>query len=196
MTVKPRYARFVCRECMKINHEKVFAEGFDPGLRIRANADLLGSEEGFYCVNERARRVIEINGFQGLSLKPLEGRPWYVVNVARRVRADQTAYTYSIEKCTECGRPKDVTGLITFLDQIEAPSKPGTFFGPTFDRCGSMNGDRDLFVTEDIVLAFKEGGITGGIFEKLLAGKEKAQFDQAVASGTVFKWPKGTKIVL
>jgi len=196
LTVMPRYSKYVCPKCKKIDHEKVFEEGFADGLRIRAKGDFFGSDEGFECFSEEVLRIIEESGFTGLLFKPIPGTKWFVINLRRRVEADNNAYKWSRNVCDVCNRPKEVTGLITFLSQIRVPQEAKTFFGPTFDRGGSMNGDRDLFVTEDIVFRFKEKKIKGGMFQRLLTAEEESLFKEACASRVPFKWPKGSKVVL
>ncbi len=136
LTVKPRYSQHVCPKCIKIDHDRVFEEGFEEGLRIRAKGDFFGSDEGFECVSDSVLRVVEQSGFAGLAFKPIPGTKWHVMNLRRQVDADKNAYKYSKGVCEVCKRPKEITGLIKFLSQIKVPDEPRTLFGPTFDRGG------------------------------------------------------------
>lgn len=196
LTVKPRYSQHVCPKCIKIDHDRVFEEGFEEGLRIRAKGDFFGSDEGFECVSDNVLRVVEQGGFAGLAFKPIPGTKLHVMNLRRQVDADKNAYKYSKGVCEVCKRPKEITGLIKFLSQIKVPDEPRTFFGPTFDRGGSMNGDRDLFATEDIVLRLKEQRIKGGTFQRLLTTEEESLFKEAAANQVPFKWPRGSRVIL
>jgi hypothetical protein len=171
-------------------------EGFDSGLLIRAEADIFSSEEGFYCINEKVKRIIDRCGFAGLNLKELSGTKWFVLNVSLLVEADKTAYSFSKAVCTDCGRAREITGLIQFISQIRVPPVGGTFCSPTFDRGGSMNTDRDLFASEDIVAEFKRQSIKAGTFYRLLRAQEEIQYRTAVTERRIFKWPKGAKVII
>jgi hypothetical protein len=194
--VEPRYSDCVCPKCKKIDHDKAFAKGFEEPIRIRARGDLLVTSEGFICISEKAKQVIESFRFGGLTLKAIPNAGWWVVNVTCRVEGDQSAYTVTKPSCDQCGRPKETIGLIRCLNQIKAPNQVGTFFSPTFDRGGSMNGDRDVFVTEDIVSQFKQQKLKGGMFARLLTPMEFAEIKAAGAEKNPLKWPRDSRVVL
>jgi hypothetical protein len=194
--LQTRFSRCVCPKCKKIDHDKAFAEGFDEPLKIRAKGDLFGTSEGFICFSDKAKQVIESFRFGGLTLKTIPNAGWWVVNVTCRVEADQGAYTVTKPSCDQCGRPKETIGLIRCLNQIKAPNQVGTFFSPTFDRGGSMNGGRDVFVTEDIVSQFKQQKLKGGMFARLLTPIEFAEIKAAGAEKNPLKWPKDSRVVL
>lgn len=198
VVLRPRYLDCVCPipNCKKIDHDKAFAEGFDDDIKIRARGDIMDTSEGFTCINDKAKNVIESSGFVGLSLKEIPKTGWWVANVVHRVKADQNAYTITKAVCDRCGRPKETIGLIRCLNQIEVPSNTGTFFSPTFDRGGSRNGDRDLFFTEDIVSIFKQQKLKGGMFTRLLTPAEYADVKAAGAERNPEKWPKGSRVIL
>ena len=59
-----------------------------------------------------------------------------------------------------------------------------------------MNGDRDLFVTEDIVSEFKQQKLKGGMFARLLTPMEFAEIKAAGAEKNPLKWPKDSRVVL
>lgn len=196
LVVKPRYVGYVCPKCKKIDHDKAFVEGFDDGLKIRARGDLLCTSEGFLCVSEKVRQIINLKEFSGITLKAIPRTDWWVVNASCRVQADDSAYTLGKPYCEACGRAREAIGLIRCLSQIERPRGKGTFFSPTFNRCGSMNGDRDLFVSEDIVAEFKLQGVKGGMFARLLTQEEYAQVRAMGAEKNPLKWPKGSRVIL
>ena len=196
ISVRPRFGDCVCPKCNRIDHDKAFAKGFDEGIKIRAKGDLLGTSEGFICINDKTKSVIESSEFTGIALKEIPKTGWWAVNVTNRVKADQSAYTISKQVCEQCGRPKEVIGLIRCLNQIEVPSDARTFFSPTFDRGGSINGDRDLFVTDDIVSQFKQQKLKGGMFARLLTPSEHAEVKAAGAEKRPDQWPKGSRVIL
>lgn len=196
VVLKSRYGDCVCPECKSIDHDKAFAKGFDADIKIRAKGDMLCTSEGFICFSERVLTVIESAGFSGITLKPIPESAWYVVNSACRLNADQTAYKMTKPFCNQCGRPKECIGLIRCLNQIDVPRERGTFFSPVFDRGGSMNGDRDLFATEDIVTCFKQQGIKGGMFARLLTPPEFEKIKAAGLEKNLPKWPKDSRVIL
>ena len=59
-----------------------------------------------------------------------------------------------------------------------------------------MNGDRDLFVTGDIVAQFKKQGIKGGMFARLLTPSEYEAVKAAGAERNPLKLPKSSRVVL
>lgn len=196
VTIRPDSTRFVCGRCKAIDHDSAFKNGFPSGLKIRARSNVFMTSEGFFCFDDQVRQIAVDSGFEGIAFQKLIGTRWNAINVTCRVQADPTAYEYSKNVCPQCQRPIGVGGLIRFLSQITVPDRTGTFFAPTFDRCGSMNGDRDLFVTENIVLRFKEQRVKGGMFERLLTKEEEARFRAVVAANQVFRWPKGARLFL
>ena len=198
LSIRPRYARFQCPNpsCKKIDHDGVFADGFEAGLRIREKRDLLVASEGFTCVSERVVQLIERCRFAGLRWKPLAGTEWYVLNAECHVTADVNAYQRRGPLCELCGRPREVSGSIQFLRQIVPPEGPSNFFAPTYDRGGSLVGDRDLFLTEDIVEEFRKSGIKGGMCRRLLTSEEEEEFHASQRDKKLFKWPKGSIVVL
>jgi hypothetical protein len=190
------YSDCICPKCGKIDHDKAFRIGFEKQRRIRAKGDLLATSEGFYCLSDRAKRVLESERLSGITLKPIPGAGWWVIDVSRRVEADQSAYTLTKPLCDYCGRPKEAIGLIRCLNQVRVPNQIGTFFSPVFDRAGSMNCARDVFVTEDIVSLFKRQKLKGAMFARLLTPTEFAAIKAAGAEKDPLKWPKDSRVVL
>ncbi len=196
LTVEPEFNRFVCVKCKAINHDAAFENGFSSDVKIRARGNIFISSDGFFCFDDTVRQIIETAKFKGIKFKKLVGTGWNVISLTCRVRADESVYEYSKQKCAACKRPREVLGFIRFPSQIKVPDFAGTFFTPKFDRGGKMNMDRDLFVTEDIALRFKKEGLKGGYFERLLSKDEEVNCRKAIATKQEFKWPKGTKILL
>src|ERR1043166_3562046 len=87
--LRPRYESLVCGRCKKFDHDKVFGEGFDKGLKIRVKGDMFYSEEGFYCFNDKVKQIVESYGFSGLVFKSIKQTGWHAINVACRVDANR-----------------------------------------------------------------------------------------------------------
>jgi hypothetical protein len=194
--LKDRFKVFCCPLCKRFSHDEVFNAGFDNNVRIRAKGDIFTSDEGFHCVSSKLHSLIQDKGFQGLECKPICDGKWFVANEVYRVNADASVYEIGKAVCANCGRPRDLTGLFDYLSQIAVPSEQGTFFTPVFDRRGSWNGNRDLFATEDVVQSLKQNAIKGGCFTRLLDQSEEKANRERIASGKLFKLPKGALVEL
>lgn len=196
VVIRPKYERLLCPKCKRFDHDRVFAEGFEENVRIRARGNIIQTEDGFYCVDSRVKEWVELHHIKGVALKALPGTDWNVMSVTCRVEADRSDYSYSKASCAVCSRSNEITGVILLASRIAAPQCCGTFFAPEFDRVGGFSGNRDVFVTEDVVLGFKELGLKGGTFQRLLSAEEEPAFRAAVERKQAFKWPKGARIVL
>lgn len=115
-------------------------------------------------MHDSVRKLIEAKAWSGLLLKQVPGNSWHVINVTLRVKANNKCYTYGTSKCEICGRFKEITGSINQRTEIEIPDVAGVFFSPTFDRNGSSNRDRDVFISEDIMTCLKSERMTKGAF--------------------------------
>ena len=190
---KIRYASCFCQKCEMINFDAAFTEGFDESVKIRVKGDAFQSTDGFNCVNEKIKNLIESEGMRGVTLKPVGKAGWWVLNITRRVNGDPQAYSRR-NTCDQCKRARQTYGQLYCVTQIEAPEQRGTFFSPTFDRGGSV--DRDVLVTEDIMASFKKHGIKGGMFTRLLTPAEFEAVKAANALMDPLRWPKDSKSVL
>ena len=97
--LRARYGDLICPKCERFSHEDVFERGFDTDIRIRAKGDIIRSEDGFDCVNERVRSLIEKNRFQGIVLKQLPNTDWYAAKITCCVDADRSAFKFSGPFC-------------------------------------------------------------------------------------------------
>lgn len=196
LLLRPRYAGLVCPACSKFDYDAVFNEGFYPDMDVRAKGNFFQSKDGFYCFDEKFRLFVERFKIGGLAMKPLGDSGWHVCNICCRVDGDTSVYTFHKPFCGQCKRPKGgVTGLVRFQSEIQPPTGEGLFFGLVFDRM-SYNGDRDLFATNDVVFRMKESGLRGLTCFKLLTEPHATQLRSAMKRNEVFKWPKGTRIIL
>ncbi len=196
VVLRERYRPLRCPTCGLFDHECAFKEGFEPRMKLLPRGDFFRSSEGFLCVNEKFRALVESSSVRGLEFKPVPEQPWFVVNIVRRVKADPAVYDLGKRFCATCHRPKELTGLIEYLSQIEVPAEGQTFFSPVFDRKGNRNADRDAFATEDVVMLLKQKSIKGGYFTRLLDAKEEARIKARIAAGQLFKLPKGALVEL
>ncbi len=193
--VKPRYRRLLCPKCDKFDHDAVFKEGFDADVRIRGRGDIIATDDGFHCINEKVKRIIEAEHYKGITLKPLGNSGWHVASITLRLKADPEAYELHKPFCRQCKRAAEVTGLLQFLSQVDVPKTSGRFFSTLTDRHCSSNFDRPVLVSEDIVVRLKKAGIKGGMFRKLLNADEEAVLKTSIAKGKC-RWPANSKVLL
>lgn len=192
LSVKSQYKGLVCPKCLKFDYDKAFKAGFDSEIRIRARGDFLESSDGFLCVSEKVKQLVDAQGVCGVSLKPVGKSGWHVANTTLRVEAEEKVLKTHKPTCHACKRPGSVTGSFYALRQIEVPKKPSTFFTTVLERNGR---DRDVFVTDDIVQIFVTAKVKGGEFQKLLTIEDEAQLTATAAKGKP-RWPQHSKILL
>lgn len=173
--IKPHYAHLYCPKCFKPHHERAFEFGFVAGAKFQVRGQIQTTLDGFLCVHDVVRTLIEKHKWSGLALKEVPGAPWHVVNMTERVWTDAACLTPSGFKCEVCGRVKEVIGSVMRMSSIAIPDSPGTFFAPKIDRAGSTNGERDVFITEDIYQCLKAEGINGACFRRLMDAKAVAR---------------------
>lgn len=195
LVIKPRYKRFQCA-CGKIDFDGVFEEGFDSDVKIREKGDFVITLDGFTLATRKVVETIEEKQFYGLSWKAISNADWYVLNVVERVPGDEGAYDRRKPVCKVCSRAKVTVGLIVLERQIAVGKVKGAFFSTTFDRGGSLNGNREIFATEDVLVAFRDAGIKGVTFNRLATEEEESAFKAAKRAGKIYIPPKDRFTVL
>src|SRR5690242_15431496 len=74
LRIKERYQHLVCPKCRQFDFDAAFKGGFDLDVKIRAKGDIVLTQdpaEGFYCVNEKLRNIIEKKNIKGIRFKVL-----------------------------------------------------------------------------------------------------------------------------
>jgi hypothetical protein len=196
ISLKPRYLELCCPQCGRFDHDTVFDFGFDDDVSLRTRLDSFHSAEGFLCFRSSIVTFLHRKCVMGLAFKEIPSTDFFVVKVTERVEADRSVYVPSRPLCKLCGRPKGMTGVIEFRSQIQLPTSGDRFVSPVFSREGSWNRGRDIFASEDVVLALKEAGFKGGQFQRLLNAEEEAAFRAAVRKNEVYERPPGATINL
>jgi hypothetical protein len=194
LIVRQRYDQLVCPKCNRANHDDVFDSGFDEGVRIRGRGDILTTDDGFLLFNQAAVTVLKQQRIRGVRLKEIPKTPWYVAQVTERRKFDQSVYVSHEPLCSACGRPDCITGLIDYESQIDIPKEGRTLFTTAVGFATLRR--RDIFLTEDVVLALKASGLKGGEFMRLLNGKEEEAMKKSLATHGKSKWPKNVRVRL
>jgi hypothetical protein len=198
LRLKPRYRPFCCPKCGKFDHDAIFKEGFESDVEIRARGDIIATDDGFHCINEKVSNILASEGYGGIKLKALGSSGWHVLNITLRVKSDPAAYELHKPFCRQCKRASEVTGLLDCLSQVAVPNKSRTFFSTITDRHCSGYFDRPVFVTEDIMTRLTKAGIKSGkygMFQRLLDAGEEVQLKASIAKGKA-RWPARSKIPL
>jgi hypothetical protein len=195
LELKPRYVPYVCRACGKFEHNAIFEEGFDPNTKIQGRGDIIVTDDGFCCFNDKVKNLVQRLKIGGLRWKAVGRTGWYVMNAVLLVNADRSVYKSHKPYCNLCKRPDEVTGLFQFESEMQCPKVSRTFFSTIFDRQCSGNFDRDIFATGDIVALFKEASIKGGLFDRLFTPAEEAVIRKAIKTG-VLRRPAKSRVYL
>src|SRR5688572_15704867 len=109
----PPYENMVCRKCGHFSYDDVFEFGFEESTaRIRAAGDIISTDDGFYCVNERLHDVIREERLAGVKMKPAGKTGWHVLNLTARFEAAPGVYKLERGPCAVCGRNREMLGMV------------------------------------------------------------------------------------
>ncbi|MCA9118589.1 MAG: hypothetical protein H6822_03900 [Planctomycetaceae bacterium] len=84
-TLRERYRYLACSACGRVNELDAIRSGIDSDVRIRSKFDYFTSDDGFKCVNNRGRDILERCGAKGLEFVSLPGGKHFVVLAQHRV---------------------------------------------------------------------------------------------------------------
>ena len=197
IVVDPRYASLVCKRCGNFSHDGVFALGFESiAPVVKVKSDIFATDDGFLCVNECLRALIEQERFPGLAFKPAGETSWAVVNVTTRFETRPEVFQVIKGLCAECNRPLETMGAVRHRGQLVTKPEMETFFTTSSDRNGSGWSDRDLFLTEAIGRAFRHNKIKGGALHQLLGEEQDSELSRVWREGGAVSFPKDSRIIL
>jgi hypothetical protein len=183
----------VCSECLQANHEVIFRRGFEFEKPFRSNRDLIETTDGFFCISEKVRNLLQRHRARGFNLKQISNDGWWAVNLTRKVSADNIYKSHVWDgrrMCPECKRAVSVTGLYQFERQLPLPSESRVLFTVKHERQG-LHAGPDIFVTEDIVKVLQGAGIRGCAFARLLNLDEEKQYGHGLKAGKGVYPPDG-----
>jgi len=141
LSLRPRYRRFCCLGCSKVDEDAALQSGLDD-IAIQSRCDIFHSSDGVLCFSERARDVFASNGIQGVAFLPLPtpnkrkhevALPTIVSPVNREKSGFQwTDYPQEPQPgldnsdvfCPLCHRPRKGTYVGPFLDSMVLPENP------------------------------------------------------------------------
>jgi len=191
--MRMRYTRLTCKGCGRFALDDVFAEGFDPHVRIKVKKgrNVLVTDDYFPCVTWALLERLTDGRVAGFEHKPLPETDWHVLRITERRPFDQSVYKTEGRRCAVCGRQGEYR-TIELARQIEAPQAKLTFFSTDRER---GQGGYDLFVTGLLIELLKEAGLKGATFRKLLSDEEEREAAERRAKQPNWR-PKGSAVVL
>lgn len=192
MRIKEKYLKACCKTCRRYDEHDIFDIGFDGEVSIKIKGDFAHSNDRVLLVSDRFLSVLQTMEAKGFEAKPLGQSGWHALRATCLVEGVEGVIKDFGERCPECGRAEYSAGIHEKLSQLVGlPTSEKTVFTT---RLGWPTAfyDRDIFITEDIVVALKNAGIKGGYCTRLLLDKE---WDEMKARGGDRR-PRGSIIYL
>ena len=196
MRMKPQYQPLCCIKCGRFEADKMFESGFDDPVTMRFEGDYGHTQDRIFSISEKFLKVLKNAKTGGYEIKPLGSSGWHALRVTLRVAHDDDVIGSSGPNCSVCGRPKESFGLFKYLSELDLPSQANTFFTTDKDWPSCHASDRDIFITENVLEALKEGGITGGYCSRLWTEDEYQKQNEKEKQGVKFWKPPGTLVHL
>jgi hypothetical protein len=194
MAMKPPYQRFRCSKCGLFDDDAIFDVGFCDPVTIRIKGDFSTTQDRVFAISDKLFNVLRSAKTRGYETKPLSSSGWHALRVTERVDCDENVMELIPPFCAECGRPARAPGEFTQVNQLSLPRSSNTLF-TTRNGWPKPFSSRYIFVTEEVVTAFKSGGIKGGYFTRLWTDQEVQTAAEKAKSGKKWK-PPGTTVLL
>jgi hypothetical protein len=196
LRMKPQYHHLCCKKCGRYDSYKVFEIGFDDPVTMRFKGDYGHTNDRMFVINDKFMKVLRKAKVSGYETKPLGKSGWHALRVTLLV--DYTDRVVKTRKplCSECGRPKENFGLFQYQSQLSLPSQSNTFFTTKSGWPSYHFSDRQIFISEDVLQALREGGIVGDYCTRLWTDDELKKQKEKARQGTPFWQPQKTKILL
>jgi hypothetical protein len=194
--IKPQYQHLCCKKCGRFDSDKVFDVGFGDPVTIRLKGELGHTDDRMFIINNHVLGVLHRAKVQGFETKPLGTSGWHAVRVTLRVRSADGIIKNRKPNCSTCGRPRESYGSYDYCSEIDVPKRDNTFFTHKRAWPSSHFRDRDVFATEDVVIALKAAKVKGPYFNRLLSDIEREHQKQKEKQGNSNWWPPKTTIYL
>jgi hypothetical protein len=147
LELRPRYHRFCCPSCGKVDEDAALQSGFDEDVRLRSRCDIFRSSDGILCFSDRTRDIWHDHGIQGIKFLPLprqNNRKHEVAlpNLISHVDRGKAGFQYNRFSgqpeldneevfCSLCHRPKEGAYVGPFLDSMTLPHDPLSVITPS-----------------------------------------------------------------
>ena len=180
------YEKLVCSRCRRFSPDEVFKVGFAAASPLKAKEDIILTDDGFYCVNERFRKIVAASGTPGLEFKQVGKTEWNVIKISHRYDVPQDVFKTVRGSCDTCGRIREMIGGVLHEGQFIVRPAQDSFFSTNLERQGSGGSERDLYATGKVVELLKSAGLKGGVFRLL--------HDEATYRTRLAAWHAGKKL--
>ena len=191
---KPQYSGYRCKSCRRFDGYAVFDEGFDDDVKIRIKGDFGHTTDRIFVVNDRFVHAIQSVDAKGYELKPLGKSGWHALRVNCFVEIAPGVIKVTNVSCSDCGRANEAWGLVQRISEVQIPPTKMSFFASS-KSMPYMFLDREIFVTEDLLMALKSNGIKGGYALRLFTDEEWAKL-KVNPAGVVDDRPRGSTVYL
>jgi len=169
--VKPEYKSVTCEHCGRYDEDDIFRIGFFDPFFINVKGDYDVTKDRITIISDRFLAVLQKEKVRGYKTSQLGKTGWHAICAIERVKSLPKVIRVVGSKCSKCGRYKEASGGFVRQHELEVPSSPKTIF-TTKDSWPSTFMDRTLFMTEDVVLALKAGGVKGEGCRRLLTEED------------------------
>ncbi len=167
VSLRERYASYACKKCKKVDEEAAIADGIDREVTIQSKSDFLTTDDGFICVSQRLKELLEDQSVQGVRYLSLPADDRYMVAMPSSC-LDTNLEKVGMEchrPCPVCGRYRE-TCFFPSLQSIAVPEEPNDLYCPSV-FIENTGGRQFLFFTsEDTVRILRSGKISGLEYRK------------------------------
>ena len=194
MRMKPEYLPQCCKKCGRYSEDAVFKVGFRGPVTIRVKSDYTHTQDRIFIVSDKFLSVVRKAKVQGFEAKPVGKSGWHALAVTHLVDCADDVLKPAEPYCSECGRPDGAVGAFVHANQLACPQSGSTFFTTKVNYHRRL-WDRDIFITEGVVKALKDGGIKGGYCIRLWTDEEVRTAEEKAKQGKKWK-PPGSTVLL
>ena len=186
--MKARYQELCCPKCGRYDSDEVFDAGFEEPMGIRFKQDMAWTNDRQLVLNDKVLGVLKAAKVGGYEAKPIGKSGWHVMRVTSRVDCNKKVYNLEKPNCKACGQPDEAGGSIWQLRDVKPPAGANTFFTTKVGWASMYMVDRDVFLTEDVYRALKDGKVSGPYCDRLLTDDEvvKMRAGKQPAGRTVY----------
>lgn len=194
MQMKPEYMPLCCKRCGRYDEDAVFKVGFREPVSIRIKGDFSHTQDRVFIVSDKFLSVVRKAKVRGFEAKPVGKSGWHALTVTHLVDCAEGVLKPAEPYCSECGRPDGAVGAFEHARQLACPQSGSTFFTTKINYHRRLQ-DREIFITEDVVRALKDGGIKGGYCNRLWTSEEVRTAEEKAKQGKKWK-PPGSTVLL
>ena len=187
--MKERYQKLCCPKCGRYDSDNVFDAGFEEPMAIRFKQDMAWTDDRQLVLSDKVLKVLKAAKVGGYETKPIGKSGWHVVRVTSRVDCNAKAYNLEKPNCKGCGQPDEAGGSIWQLRDVKpSAGATNTFFTTKVGWASMYMTDREVFLTEDVYAALKDGKVSGPHCDRLLTDDEvvKMRAGKQPAGRTVY----------